>query len=782
MIPENISVKGEPSPVPAQSPSTATSIFSSMLPSSSHPAISRRAAGSSEPGNVHAMPGCSDMPAETGSRTASAVAAAALALALCLGFTEQAAGDSADSFRTQEYLAGKGLDAIRAAEAYAMGYSGKGVTVGVLDGSAFPQHVEFYLKTPYPVEYFVEPDPSNWHGVHVAGTIAASRDGYGIHGVAYGASLVSMIATDGDTLPEYDHDDLKEASDFAFVAFQKYRNVNIINNSWATDMNLGTWLQGDPERLSEATSTMTKTALSMSSLVSGENGMLFVFAAGNEGASTPALPAHMPSWLTGTTLIGGITMDPTDDLDEFLDTGTITTDNLRDLARSVISVSAFDPAKATDRIDFIMSFSNLSEGSAHYTILAPGHDIYSSVGPGPLDYDYKSGTSMAAPHVSGVAALVKEAFPWMTGIQLADTLLSTATPLDSLDGLPPFVVRKFFYHDDVVSISIIAPESNVQDFVNSEYVLNHEDEVRSLLESMDLPETVTLEKLQEWLTTMIEKGRENDDPKVEWEEISGSTRLYSKHFVSDSDYLSLFGMGIVNAYDAVRGPAWLDANRLTEDDLENVDGIDYAMYGVDTRGHDSVWYHDISQVKVGSGLTYPNGAGAPVPEPNWINEILEGRDVGLRKDGPGTLTLAGANTFAGPTLINGGLISLGMRGQVDGEASLAGDVRINENGSFTGNGTVSGDLVSEGTVLPGLVGTPGTVLTVGGDLKSTGGSLKFAVGSQGLTNMLAVQNQASIENTSIELFGIEGGAMPAAGYDIIRANALQFIPLPDGGT
>jgi subtilase-type serine protease len=682
------------------------------------------------------MPGCSGVPPETGSRTASSVAAAALALALCLCFTGQAAGDSVDSFRTQEYLAGMGLDAIRAAEAYAMGYSGKGVTVGVMDGSAFPQHIEFYLKTPYPVEYFVVIDPSEWHGVHVAGTIAASRDGYGIHGVAYGAGLVSMNAIGEETLPEFDHDDLKEATDFAFVAFQKYRNVNIINNSWGIEMNLGTWLNGDPKSTYEGTSIMRKSAQSMSSLVSAENGMLFVFSAGNYGASTPALPAHMPSWLTGTTLIYGKTIDPTDDLDEFLDTGTITRDNLRDLARSVISVSAFDPAKATDRIDFIMPFSNLSEGSAHYTLLAPGHDIYSSVGPGPLDYDYYSGTSMAAPHVSGVAALVKEAFPWMTGKQLADTLLSTATSLDSLDGLPQFVVRKFTHAEGDLSISIIAPASKVQNF--NEYAINyvrdHEDEVKGLLKSIGLAESLTLEEMRNWIELVIENGLLNYDPKVEFIEISTDTyATYTKHFVSDSDYLSLFGMGIVNAYDAVRGPAWLDANRLTEDDLENVDVTPYAMYGVDTRGHDSVWYHDISQVKVGSGLTYPNGDGdgVPVPEPNWINEKLEGYDVGLRKDGPGTLTLAGANTFAGPTLINGGRISLGMRGQEDGEASLAGDVRVNENGSFTGNGAVSGDLVSEGTVLPGLVGTPGTVLTVGGDMKSTGGSLKFAVGSQG---------------------------------------------------
>ena len=63
---------------------------------------------------------------------------------------------------------------------------------------------------------------------------------------------------------------------------------------------------------------------------------------------------------------------------------------------------------------------------------APGVQIYSTLPGG--RYGYMSGTSMAAPHVTGAAALVWAAHPELTAAQVKARLLSTGDPLSSLAG------------------------------------------------------------------------------------------------------------------------------------------------------------------------------------------------------------------------------------------------------------------------------------------------------------------------------------------------------------
>jgi hypothetical protein len=86
----------------------------------------------------------------------------------------------------------------------------------------------------------------------------------------------------------------------------------------------------------------------------------------------------------------------------------------------VIAVSA------TDRNDNLAYFSNYGEW---IEFAAPGVSIYSTTWND--DYAYKSGTSMAAPHVSGVAALIWSAFPNMTRDQVRSRLQDTAEDLGS---------------------------------------------------------------------------------------------------------------------------------------------------------------------------------------------------------------------------------------------------------------------------------------------------------------------------------------------------------------
>ena len=75
---------------------------------------------------------------------------------------------------------------------------------------------------------------------------------------------------------------------------------------------------------------------------------------------------------------------------------------------------------ATDAADQVTTYSSLGPA---LRLAAPGDKIYSAWYRG--DYFVKSGTSMAAPHVSGVAALLLSARPSLTGKQLADILVLT---------------------------------------------------------------------------------------------------------------------------------------------------------------------------------------------------------------------------------------------------------------------------------------------------------------------------------------------------------------------
>lgn len=94
-------------------------------------------------------------------------------------------------------------------------------------------------------------------------------------------------------------------------------------------------------------------------------------------------------------------------------------------ADCIVSVAA---TGATDRL---ASFSNY--GATSVDLAAPGVDTWSTI-PGGA-YGYKSGTSMATPHVSGVAALLRSLNPSMGVAFLKERILGTVAPVPELAGL-----------------------------------------------------------------------------------------------------------------------------------------------------------------------------------------------------------------------------------------------------------------------------------------------------------------------------------------------------------
>ncbi|QXO95517.1 S8 family serine peptidase [Methanospirillum purgamenti] len=91
---------------------------------------------------------------------------------------------------------------------------------------------------------------------------------------------------------------------------------------------------------------------------------------------------------------------------------------------NIISVAA------TNYHDALASFSNY--GASSVDLAAPGVSIYSTTKSG--GYSYLNGTSMAAPYVTGVAALLKSQSPSLTGAQIKSKILGSCDNLPSLSG------------------------------------------------------------------------------------------------------------------------------------------------------------------------------------------------------------------------------------------------------------------------------------------------------------------------------------------------------------
>ncbi|HWA88173.1 MAG TPA: PQQ-binding-like beta-propeller repeat protein [Opitutus sp.] len=94
---------------------------------------------------------------------------------------------------------------------------------------------------------------------------------------------------------------------------------------------------------------------------------------------------------------------------------------------NIIAVAA---TTRNDQLD--ASYSNYGCGTVE--LGAPGTDIYSTYNGSNTDYKLLTGTSMAAPHVSGALALLKAKFPGDTYRQLINRLLRSVTPLSTLSG------------------------------------------------------------------------------------------------------------------------------------------------------------------------------------------------------------------------------------------------------------------------------------------------------------------------------------------------------------
>lgn len=248
------------------------------------------------------------------------------------------------------------------------------------------QKVQYHLNPDYNPRGIIGDDPEDFsdasygnndvkgadaaHGTHVAGIIAAERDNaIGINGIATNVKIMAIRA-----VPNGDERDKDVAN---AIKYAVDNGAHIINMSFGKDYS--------PQ----------KEAVDQAIRMAEEKGVLMVHAAGNDASDNDEIRNYPVDDVPGKKIRNWITVGAT---------------NL------------------TSDVDFVADFSNY--GRRTVDIFAPGEDIYSLKPEN--GYTTSSGTSMASPVVSGVAAMIMSYYPDLSSRDVKKILLKSASEYKKL--------------------------------------------------------------------------------------------------------------------------------------------------------------------------------------------------------------------------------------------------------------------------------------------------------------------------------------------------------------
>ncbi|MCI2109836.1 MAG: S8 family serine peptidase [Acidaminococcaceae bacterium] len=590
--------------------------------------------------------------------------------------TKTEAADAA-SFKTPEYYKMGALDYIGAADAYALGFSGKGVRTAVVDTDTRIIHVDFKGKDiSYGGNYN---DNQNWvkidHGTHVSGIIAANKDDLGMHGVAYNADLWTANMETKYEKKLQETPDIKIINcSFGYESILELQDLTKYGNvSWK---GYTKWL--DRTELSkEEQEGYYNQRLDWTDLATNHD-KLFIVSAGN---------------------CGHLSVESTNSGQGFF---------TPELKNNIIAVGAINVPDAQGGIvnNYHSDFSQMAMFYEDNFISAPGNKIYSSKASSPnnaADVLEMQGTSMAAPVVSGVATLVQEAFPYMSAKQIGDVLLSTAVmpEYNQNDGF--YSLRDIENGEKPHGLNIIYYNNKAKPTTTAEWMTVLEDTIN--LKGDDLIEELKTRKAMD---------------------ANGNLITDNLFFYNNIPASVVFGQGAVNAAKAVKGPGVLNANRLSSDDIYTlVDGSKQVLYSVDTKGYNSAWSNDISEKQVETvdedaelqaREAFYRQYGAEAEVHGYTGKLQNIEDyiaiynkslekspllnlpVGLVKQGKGILSLNGQNTYTGISQIEEG--TLQINGSVASNVVLMGS--DTKTAALAGKGIIQGDVYNNGqTVVAG---------------------------------------------------------------------------------
>ncbi|HEC1575243.1 S8 family serine peptidase [Campylobacter upsaliensis] len=642
-------------------------------------------------------------------------------------------------------------------EAYKLTITGDGIRVGVIDSAISGEHPSLKDKVleqtfstvngkTYTPDYSVDT-----HGSHVAGIIGAKYiNENNPHGVAYDAKLygVQIFGNNKSSGAKFDTPNVYN--------YFKDKDVKIINNSWNSTLYPVVSMV-EPGRysltLKNYSSTQllqqihsNQTAKELNDLVR-EKKTLVVFAAGNEGIISPGIMALSPLY--------------NEELRSFLAVGSVDSAEIERGKNGEFIVKAKG----------LSGFSNGLLGAENFSLVAPGSNI-SNVNAAYMQpvvfgrpdnklYRTQSGTSMAAPMVSGGAALVAQRFPFLNGKQIADVLLSTA-------------------NKDYVAPKLTVKETTLRVIEGNKLV------TKNLYTIFYIDNEVPTDKKQ------IEK----DLIQAEyWNYYTIMNNLITNyHLLEESEYASiqkvskesLFGQGILDVAKAMGGLASLDANRLNSSDVSSAyANHNEAYYTIDTQGYEAVFSNDISQKKWDESLHKKDTTNLPIN--------LANLNVGFIKEGSGRLILTGNNSYEGATIIKNGSLALNNKSENE-KARIAGDVKVLEGGLFSGNGEVGKNLENKGIVRAGNEDL--SDLIIKGKYTQEGQNSKLQLDFGNDKNSKLIANSYEIKGgkleyiplpkfftsghyVSIDLGGLNTHLDQFSGVSVMGNNAVDFVAVLD---
>ncbi|HSL10554.1 MAG TPA: S8 family peptidase [Actinomycetota bacterium] len=222
------------------------------------------------------------------------------------------------------------------------------------------------------------PPPGESHGTHVAGVVAAQLDGQGVVGMCPGCRIMPLR--------------------FGFTIGQEIQAIRYAVANGATVINMSysgpVWSAAERAAIEAA----------------GDAGVLVVAAAGNDSLDND-VSAFMPNRDASPSFPASY------DLPEIVSVAASTD-------RDVYGYGSFCDRRGLPA--WVCAFT--SWGRVSVDVAAPGVDVTSTVvagsGPGGGDHDTWDGTSMAAPHVAGVAGLVRTVRPTLTPVEVKNAILN----------------------------------------------------------------------------------------------------------------------------------------------------------------------------------------------------------------------------------------------------------------------------------------------------------------------------------------------------------------------
>lgn len=373
------------------------------------------------------------------------------------------------SFETSEYQKDWGLTAMHASKAYALGFNGKGVTVGVMDsgallnihpdltgdrfsvssakgeygtvGNRYPQAVDqdagkvgnpFKPGDKFDIDGNWKEGVNDSHGTHVTGTVGGNRDGSEFHGVAWGSNIIvgNTGATDDNNYgPFQDYQYFKAAwGDLADkVAKANGKRGGVINNSWGTNtrvvdqkdkghdgyntgvhLNVNTEAETDYEFMLFAKRYGSFDTVPNNGIVDNNS---FVYAAYEA--------------VKGRNIVQIMTTGNRDMKNPYYRALYPLYNPAAE--KHWIAVAGLKQGSKAGSYELIKNFNEAGQGK-WWTVAAPGNGIYSSTTDDHGNPGYASwgGTSMAAPHVAGAMGVLMSRYDQMNALQVRDVMFTTA--------------------------------------------------------------------------------------------------------------------------------------------------------------------------------------------------------------------------------------------------------------------------------------------------------------------------------------------------------------------